>query len=128
MRDDFCGPNWDLFANEVACFGLAVIRGWLRSGLSLDRCREKDIRAPALHAHATEGRHTLTSLADDIVTLALPGVAVASAWPVARWPGESTTERTGSGTCNNPTVIRSVSSGRFVTDATAKRNPGGTIH
>ncbi|OYC98726.1 ABC transporter ATP-binding protein [Microbacterium sp. Yaish 1] len=45
----------------------------------------------------------------------------------ARWPDKTTTERVGSGTSNSTTVHRSASSGRFVTESTAKRNPDGTI-
>jgi hypothetical protein len=33
----------------------------------------------------------------------------------------------GSGTSNSRTVTRSASTGRFVTPATGRRNPGGTI-
>jgi hypothetical protein len=34
----------------------------------------------------------------------------------------------GVGTSNSRSVSRSASSGKFVTPATAKRNPGGTIN
>lgn len=86
--EKFTGPNWDLFANEVARYGLAVIRGWLRDGRILEKCREKGIRAPLLPAHATADHHTLMSLADDIVTLALvkyrDEVLMADRWDPAR--------------------------------------------
>ena len=50
---------------------MAVIRGWLRDGRILEKCREKGLGAPPLPEHATADRDTLLSLADDIVTLAL---------------------------------------------------------
>ncbi|OZC82265.1 ABC transporter ATP-binding protein [Rhodococcus sp. 06-412-2C] len=45
----------------------------------------------------------------------------------ARWPSKTTTERVGSGTSNSTAVNRSASTGRFVAEAAARRNPGGTI-
>ncbi|NWL33577.1 ABC transporter ATP-binding protein [Paenarthrobacter nitroguajacolicus] len=45
----------------------------------------------------------------------------------ARRPSTTTVEFVGSGTNNSRTVNRSADSGRFVTAAAAKRNPGGTI-
>lgn len=53
--------------------------------------------------------------------------AIFSKAAAARWPGKTTTERVGSGTSNSTTVHRSASTGRFVTESTANRNPSGTI-
>nr|WP_157554196.1 sigma factor-like helix-turn-helix DNA-binding protein [Herbidospora sakaeratensis] len=37
----FEGPDYDLFAHELAKYGLAVISGWIRRGLIMARCRER---------------------------------------------------------------------------------------
>jgi DNA-directed RNA polymerase specialized sigma24 family protein len=37
----FEGPRYDYFANELAKYGMAVIRGWTRRGLILERCRTR---------------------------------------------------------------------------------------
>ncbi|MGP0223047.1 ABC transporter ATP-binding protein [Paenarthrobacter sp. NCHU4564] len=45
----------------------------------------------------------------------------------SRRPATTTVEFVGSGTSKSRTVNRSADTGRFVTGAAAKRNPGGTI-
>lgn len=37
----FQGPDYERFASELAKYGLAVIRGWIRRGLIIARCRER---------------------------------------------------------------------------------------
>lgn len=37
------GPEWDVFATELACYGLGVLTGWMRKGLIFARCRAKNI-------------------------------------------------------------------------------------
>ena len=37
----YSGPAWEYVATELARYGLAVIGGWMRRGMILDRCRER---------------------------------------------------------------------------------------
>lgn len=37
----YSGPEWEYVATELARYGLAVIAGWMRRGMILDRCRER---------------------------------------------------------------------------------------
>lgn len=37
----FSGPNWEVFAEELARYGIAVIGGWTRRGMIISKCKEK---------------------------------------------------------------------------------------
>lgn len=39
----YTGPKYDRFANALAAYGFQVIRSWIRTGLILQRCREKGL-------------------------------------------------------------------------------------
>lgn len=69
--DGFIGPNWDVFANEIARYGLAVIRGWLRSRQIFAKCKEKNAAAPDLPQHVTDDPVAVNSIADEVVALAI---------------------------------------------------------
>lgn len=69
--DGFCGPRWDYFANEIARYGLAVIRGWLAKRLIVAKCAEKNMKPPTLPTFATDDPDTVDELADEIVARAI---------------------------------------------------------
>ncbi|MGH3869660.1 MAG: hypothetical protein ACRDQ4_26875 [Pseudonocardiaceae bacterium] len=46
IRDDlaqagFCGPGWDRYAGELACYGYAVMMAWLKTGEIFSQCKTK---------------------------------------------------------------------------------------
>lgn len=69
--DGFTGANWDVFANEIARYGLAVIRSWLRSRQVFAKCAEKNAAAPDLPQHVTDDPVAVNSIADEVVALAI---------------------------------------------------------
>jgi DNA-directed RNA polymerase specialized sigma24 family protein len=47
--EDFAGPIWECFVNELADYGYGVMQAWLRTGAIFEQCRRKGlpIAAPA---------------------------------------------------------------------------------
>ena len=37
----YTGRDWSVFSTELARYGMAVVGGWMRHGLILERCRER---------------------------------------------------------------------------------------
>lgn len=67
----FAGADWDFFENELARYGLAVIRAWLRRGLMRQKCAEKRIPAVDLPAGARGDEMAIQSLAGETVADAI---------------------------------------------------------
>lgn len=44
----FDGPKWERFATELARYGIAVLRSWMRSGLIFTRLKTRGVGVPAL--------------------------------------------------------------------------------
>lgn len=45
-RVDFQGPVWDRFAQELARYGLPIVRSWISSLKMFAKCAEKNVRCP----------------------------------------------------------------------------------
>lgn len=88
QRANFQGPDWDFFINELARYGLAVMRGWIRRGLIVAKCREKGFSASDLPASVSADPQAIRSLADETVAEALwrfrDEVLVPGVWDPAR--------------------------------------------
>jgi hypothetical protein len=68
---NFAGPQWEVFATELARYGVAVLRGWLRTGVIFEKVRSVGwggLPAPPLDAM---DEHAIESLADETVVIAL---------------------------------------------------------
>lgn len=70
-RDGFAGPAWDYFANELARYGLAVIRKWIRTGQIDGKCAEKGLRTKPLPPQTAADETAVASIADETVAEAL---------------------------------------------------------
>jgi hypothetical protein len=68
----FEGPRYDYFANELAKYGMAVIRGWIRRRLILARCRERGFGGlPEPPVGAFDDPELVEGLTDETVAMAL---------------------------------------------------------
>jgi hypothetical protein len=68
----FQGPEYDVFATELAKYGLAVIRGWLFRRVIFAKCRERGFGGlPEPPADALRDRDTVEELACETVAVAL---------------------------------------------------------
>jgi hypothetical protein len=68
----FEGPRYDYFANELAKYGIAVIRGWIRRRLILARCRERGFGGlPEPPVAAFDDPEIVDGLTDETVAMAL---------------------------------------------------------
>lgn len=67
----FSGPEWDYFANELARYGLAVIKGWMKRGLIESRCAEKRIPVRRLTWDVLHDESAITAIADETVAEAI---------------------------------------------------------
>jgi hypothetical protein len=70
-RDGFAGPQWDYFANELARYGLAVIRAWIRKGDIDGKCAEKGFHTTPLPPEMCSDEVAVGSIADETVAEAL---------------------------------------------------------
>jgi hypothetical protein len=70
-RQGFDGEDWEFFVNELARYGLAIIRGWIRSDLIGARCAEKRIVVPALPHQVRDDRAAVDEIAIETVAEAL---------------------------------------------------------
>lgn len=70
-RAGFAGDDWDFFENELARYGLAVIRAWLRRGLMRVRCAEKRVPATDLPDWARRDQMVIDSVAGETVADAI---------------------------------------------------------
>src|SRR4051812_38296027 len=69
-RDNFQGPLWERFRDEIGAYGIAVIRGWIISSAVFSRCSDKNIFCPSKsHSHITH--EDAWDLASDVVSLAV---------------------------------------------------------
>jgi len=67
--DEFRGPEYRQFANELAAYGLAVVRAWLLSGEMFQRCAARHRSVGSRPTGWTD--HDVGGLANDCVTAAL---------------------------------------------------------
>ncbi len=68
----FEGSEYDYFANEVAKYGFAVIRSWVRSGEIAHKCAERQVNGGhALPGSAAADQDAVESVADDTVAHAI---------------------------------------------------------
>lgn len=67
----YAGEDWDFFENELARYGLAVMRAWLRRGLMRSKCLEKRIHATDLPGWAREDDMVVDSVAGETVADAI---------------------------------------------------------
>jgi DNA-directed RNA polymerase specialized sigma24 family protein len=68
--EQFAGPAWEFFVEELAKYGIAVIRGWTYKGVIWERCRVKGLGAlPALDRPFT--RDEIDELVGETVAKAL---------------------------------------------------------
>lgn len=86
---NFHGERNDYFATELAKYGLAVMRGWMRSGVILRRCRDRGLGGlPAAPEGAFLDHDTVAGLADETVSKALrhfrEGVLMTRKWDYRR--------------------------------------------
>lgn len=84
----FAGPEYDYFENEVAKYGYAVIRAWIRRGEIAERCRARRVRgAPDLDLSLLDD-DAVTQIAGETVATALVAfrdrVLVPGAWDPAK--------------------------------------------
>ena len=70
-KDNFEGPLWDRFAQELARYGIAVMRGWILNGKIYAELREKHIR------HGASGKADGPLTAEDATDIAVEAVGLA---------------------------------------------------
>ncbi|MCA0146667.1 hypothetical protein [Blastococcus sp. LR1] len=70
-QQGFQGEDWDFFVNELARYGLAVVSGWMRSGLMASKCAEKRIVAPALPDAVRQDPEAIDEIATETVAEAI---------------------------------------------------------
>lgn len=63
----FDGEDWDFVVEMFAEYGIAVIGGWLRRGLMVARCAEKNVKAPALPDHVRCDEEAVYDIATETV-------------------------------------------------------------
>jgi DNA-directed RNA polymerase specialized sigma24 family protein len=68
-KEDFQGPLWDRFANELAHYGITVMRGWIVTGKIFGELRARGVR----HGAGNSWHGQLTS--DDATDIAVETVA-----------------------------------------------------
>jgi DNA-directed RNA polymerase specialized sigma24 family protein len=67
----FQGPEYDYFQEVLAAYGLAVIRGWTRSGLISGKCRDKGVAVSDVPGQLRRDLDEVDSLAGETVARAL---------------------------------------------------------
>jgi hypothetical protein len=67
---DFEGPDWDFVEEQLLRYGLTVISSWIRSGLIVAKCAEKNVRAriPRPEARVPD---TAEEIALDVITVGI---------------------------------------------------------
>ncbi len=70
-RDNFIGEDWDLFSNELARYGMAVIGGWMRHGLIATRFAQRKVTAVPLPQAAQRDPAAIASITNETVAQAL---------------------------------------------------------
>jgi hypothetical protein len=70
-QQGYHGEDWDFFVNELARYGLAVIGGWMRSGLMTSKCAEKRIAVPTLPDAVQEDPEAIDEIATETVAEAI---------------------------------------------------------
>lgn len=83
-RDGFAGPNYIAFANEIARYGVAVIRGWIYRGQILAEVARKGFGALPPEPHPGAMVDDAEGLADETVVRALEAFRTKVLIP-ARW-------------------------------------------
>ncbi len=68
---DFRGKDWDYFTTELARYGFAVIRGWMRRGLIYARCKEQKVKGVPPPLDYGFDDDEIEELANETVALAL---------------------------------------------------------
>lgn len=67
----FEGEEWNVFVDELARYGLAIIGGWLRHGLMVAKCAEKKITVPALPDTVRDDPDAIDEIATETVAEAI---------------------------------------------------------
>jgi len=68
----FTGPDWDFVAQELARYGLAVIGKWVRTGVIVQKCRERNVRGVAdLPTWVRRDEHLCDALTNEVVADAI---------------------------------------------------------
>lgn len=70
-QQGFQGEDWEFFVNELARYGLAVVSGWMRSGLMAAKCAEKKIAVPALPDSIRDDPDAIDEIATETVAEAI---------------------------------------------------------
>src|SRR3954471_22049592 len=70
-RQGFEGEEWDFFVNELARYGMAVVGGWMRSGLMAAKCAEKKIAVPTLPDTVRDDWDAIDEIATETVAEAI---------------------------------------------------------
>jgi hypothetical protein len=87
-RQGFRGEDWDFFVNELARYGMAVVSGWMRSGLMAAKCAEKKIAVPALPDRVPDDADAVDEIATETVAEAIvhfrDDVLVPGVWDPAK--------------------------------------------
>lgn len=85
----FTGPDWEVFAEELARYGIAVIGGWTRRGMIISKCSEKGYGGlPEPPDRAFDDPDAVADVAHETVAVALrhfrDDVLVRGRWDPAR--------------------------------------------
>jgi hypothetical protein len=67
----FEGDDWDVFVHLLAEYGVGVIKGWIRTRVIVQRCAEKNVKAPHLPLIITDDPDARESIADEAVAEAI---------------------------------------------------------
>lgn len=67
----FQGELWNEFVDVLARYGLAVIRGWLRTRQIRAKCQGRGLAAPDLPLHVTDDPVAAGSIANEVVARAI---------------------------------------------------------
>ena len=68
-KEDFQGPMWDRFAQDLATFGIGVMRGWIMSGRIYEELRARNIH------HSVGGGQWGALTLDEATTIAVETTA-----------------------------------------------------
>lgn len=116
LRAEFCGPRYDVFAQDVWTYGIHTLTAWMRTGAIAQHCYRYNVVFDASEAELSILARTSEvreALAVDSITAAAPASSSArcaaasgtrtrvpacspSSWADASWPSE-TSSRPGPG-------------------------------
>lgn len=84
----FEGEDWQVFVHLLAEYGVGVIGGWIRARVIVQRCAEKNVKAPHLPVSVTDNRDARDAIADEAVAEAIhhfrENVLIKGVWDPAK--------------------------------------------